>query len=152
MSDSILNLKYIHRNKLNAKVVKDSLYSPKIEDDFIETKDLLFFKNIKIIGNKIDLNFKLNNPTNFSFKDLQISLKIPPYLTFLKKDSFPKYLYLEEIKPGNVFKFNYVLKINKNIEKNISDPSADEIQLNLYYKDPFDINRKTTKKIDLLLP
>jgi len=147
-----LILKYIHRNKLNAKVVKDGLYSPKIEDDFIETKDLLFFKNIKIIGNKIDLNFKLNNPTNFSFKDLQISLKIPSYLTFLKKESFPKYLYLEEIKPGNVFKFNYVLKINKNIEKNISDPSADEIKLNLYYKDPFDITRKTTKKIDILLP
>jgi len=147
-----LILKFIQKKKLNAKVVNDSLYLPKSEDEFIETKDLLFFKNLKVIGNKIYLNFKLNNPTNFSFKDVQVSLKIPLYLTFLKKESFPKYLYLEEIKPGNVFKFNYVLKINKNIEKNISDPSADEINLNLYYKDPFDITRKTTKKIDLLLP
>ncbi|MFX0058509.1 MAG: hypothetical protein ACFE8J_09460, partial [Candidatus Heimdallarchaeota archaeon] len=147
-----LILKFIHKRKLNAKVIKDSLYLPKIGDDFIEIKDLLFFKNIKTIGNKIYFNFKLNNPTNLSFKDLQISLKIPSYLTFLKKESFPKYLFLKEIKPGNVFKFNYVLKLKKNIEKNLADPSADEINLNLYYKDSFGATRNTTKKIDLLLP
>jgi len=147
-----LILKFIQKKKLNAKVVNDSLYSPKIGDDFIEIKDLLFFKNIRTIGNKIYFNFKLNNPTNLSYKDLQISLKIPSYLTFLKKESFPKYLFLKEIKPGNVFKFNYVLKLKKNIEKNLADPSADEINLNLYYKDPFGTTRNTTKKIDLLLP
>jgi HEAT repeat protein len=147
-----LILKFIHKHKLNAKVVNKSLYAPKIGDDFIEIKDLLFFKNIKTMGNKIYFNFKLNNPTNLSFKDLQISLKIPSYLTFLKKESFPKYLYLKEIKPGNVFKFNYVLKLKKNIEKNLADPSVDEINLNLYYKDPFGATRNTTKKIDLLLP
>jgi len=150
LKDLILN--YIHKNKLKAKIINDNLYSPKIEEDFIEAKDLLFFKNIKTIGNKMYLNFKLNNPTNFNFREIQISLKIPSYLSFIKKESFPSYLYLNELKSGSVFKFNYVLKINRNFEKNLADPTVDEIKLNLYYRDPFDIARKTTKKIDLLLP
>jgi hypothetical protein len=45
-----------------------------------------------------------------------------------------------------------VLKIDKDIKKDLSNPNADEIKLDLYYKDPFDISRKTTKKINLLLP
>lgn len=150
LKDLILN--YIHKKKLKAKIINDNLYSPKIEDEFIETKDLLFFKNIKTIGNKMYLNFKLNNPTNFNFREIQISLKIPSYLSFIKKESFPSYLYLNELKSGSVFKFNYVVKIDRNIEKNLADPTVDEINLNLYYRDPFDITRKTTKKIDLLLP
>jgi len=147
-----LILSYIHKGKLNAKIINENLYSPRIEDDIIEAKDLLFFKNIKTIGNKIYLNFKLNNPTNFDFREIQISLKIPSYLTFNVKESFPSYLYLNELKSGSVFKFNYVVKIDRNIEKNLADPTVDEIKLNLYYRDPFDITRKTTKKIDLLLP
>ncbi|MFX1435307.1 MAG: hypothetical protein ACFFB1_16170, partial [Promethearchaeota archaeon] len=150
LKDLILN--YIHKKKLKAKIINDNLYSPKIEEDFIEAKDLLFFKNIKTIGNKMYLNFKLNNPSNFNFREIQISLKIPSYLSFIKKESFPSYLYLNELKSGSVFKFNYVLKIDRNIEKNLADPTVDEINLNLYYRDPFDITRKTTKKIDLLLP
>ena len=150
LKDLILN--YIHKKKLQAKIINDNLYSPKIEEDFIEAKDLLFFKNIKTIGNKMYLNFKLNNPTNFNFREIQISLKIPSYLSFIKKESFPSYLYLNELKSGSVFKFNYVVKIDRNIEKNLADPTVDEINLNLYYRDPFDITRKTTKKIDLLLP
>ncbi|MGB5910941.1 MAG: hypothetical protein WBH31_07110, partial [Promethearchaeia archaeon] len=150
LKDLILN--YIHKKKLKAKIINDNLYSPKIEEDFIEAKDLLFFKNIKTIGNKMYLNFKLNNPTNFNFREIQISLKIPSYLSFIKKESFPSYLYLNELKSGSVFKFNYVVKINRNFEKNLADPTVDEINLNLYYRDPFDITRKTTKKIDLLLP
>jgi len=74
------------------------------------------------------------------------------YLEFMRTESFPQYLNLNEIKPGNVFKFNYVFKINRNLKKNLTDPTADEVNLNLYYKDPFDIDRKTTKKIDLLFP
>jgi HEAT repeat protein len=150
LKDLILN--YIHKKKLKAKIINDNLYSPKIEEDFIEAKDLLFFKNIKTIGNKMYLNFKLNNPTNFNFREIQISLKIPSYLSFIKKESFPSYLYLNELKSGSVFKFNYVVKIDRNFEKNLADPTVDEINLNLYYRDPFDITRKTTKKIDLLLP
>jgi len=144
-------VKFVNKNKLNARIIKDSLYSPKIED-IIEPKDILFFKSIKTIGNKIYFNFKLNNPTNLLFTELQVSLKTPVYLTFLRKESFPKYLYINELKPGNVFKFNYVLRIERNIEKNLTDPAVDEVNLNIFYKDPFDITRRITKKIDLLLP
>ncbi len=144
-------VKFVNKNKLNARIIKDSLYTPRIED-IIELKDILFFKSIKTIGNKIYFNFKLNNPTNLMFTELQISLKTPVYLTFLRKESFPKYLYINELKPGNVFKFNYVLRIERNIEKNLTDPTVDEVNLNIYYKDPFDITRRITKKIDLLLP
>ena len=147
-----LTLKFINKNKLDVKILNNYLYSQKIESNITDDKNLLFFKNVKTIGNKIYLYFKLNNPSNLDFKDLQISLKIPTYLKFLKKESFPKYLHISELKTGNVFKFNYVLKIDKNINKNLSDPSVDEISLNLYYKDPFDIPKKTTKKINLLLP
>ncbi|GAH17748.1 unnamed protein product, partial [marine sediment metagenome] len=68
-------VRYIEKNKLNAKIAKDSLISQKIESD-ISKNDLHFFKDIKTVGNKIYLHFKLNNPTNFNFKDIQMSLKI----------------------------------------------------------------------------
>ena len=144
-------VRLVNKNKLNARIIKDDLYSPKIED-MVEPREILLFKNLKTIGNKLYFNFKLNNPTNLLFTDLQISLKIPDYLTFLRGESFPKYLYLNELKPGNVFKFNYVVKLKHNIEKNLADPSVDEVDLTIYYKDPFDITRKVTKKINLLLP
>ena len=147
-----LILRFLQKNQLSAKIVGNYLHSQKLEYKLKDDKDLLFFKNIKTIGNKIYLYFKLNNHSNLDFKDMLISLKFPNYLKFLKKHSFPKYLYLNEINSGNVFKFNYVLKIEKEIKKNLSDPSADQITLNLYYKDQFDIQRKTTKKINLLLP
>jgi len=121
-------VKLVNKNRLNARIIKDSLYSPRIED-IIEPKDILFFKSIKTIGNKIYFNFKLNNPTNLLFTELQISLKTPVYLTFLRKES-----------------------IERNIEKNLTDPAVDEVNLNIFYKDPFDITRRITKKIDLLLP
>ena len=144
-------LKYIRKNKLAAKIIDDYLYSPE-KEDILESKDLLFFKNIKSIGNKIYFNFKLNNPTNLIFKDLQIALKAPPYLQYLKKESFPMLLFLDELKSGNVFKFNYVFKIIRESERKITDHRVDEVTLKLYYKDPFNINRKITKKINLLLP
>ncbi|TFG00493.1 MAG: hypothetical protein EU542_08020 [Promethearchaeota archaeon] len=145
-------MKLIRNKKLSAKVLKDVLYSRVVEEKIPESDNLLFFKNIKTIGNKIYLNFKLNNPSNYNLKDLQISLKYPNYLKFMKKESFPKYIHISELKTGNVFKFNYVLKIEKSIRKNLLDPSVDEINLNIYFKDTFDINRKMTKKINLLLP
>ena len=144
-------VKFVNKNKLSARIVKSELYSPKRED-VIEPRDLLFFKNIRTIGNKLYFNFKLNNPTNLLFTDIQISLKIPEYLSFIRNESFPKYLYLKELKPGNVFKFKYVLKVKHDVKKNLADPSVDEINLTIYYKDPFDITRKITKKISLLLP
>ena len=148
-----LLLKFINKNKINANIINDELYSQQIEADTASSIELLFFKNIKTIGNKIYLNFKLSNPSNFDFQDLQISLKVPSYIDFQKKESFPKFLQLNELNPGKVFKFNYVLKVDRQKEqkKNLFDPTADEIKLDLYYKDQFNITRKTTKNIDLLL-
>ncbi|MFX1339897.1 MAG: hypothetical protein ACFFDK_14900 [Promethearchaeota archaeon] len=145
-------LKFIKQEKLKANIINDTLFSRVVEEYIQDHQNLLFFKNIKTIGNKIYLSFKLNNPSNYNYKDLQISLKFPNYLRFLRKESFPKYLHISELKTGNIFKFNYVLKIDKGVRKNLLDPSADEINLKVYYKDPFDIQRKMTKKINLLLP
>jgi len=148
-----LVLKFISKNKLNAKIINEKLYFQQIESEIHDSKEILFFKNIKTIGNEIYLNFKLTNPSNFDFKDLQISLKVPSYLNFQRKESFPKYLQLNELKPGKNFQFNYVLKVDKQkeLKKNLFDPSADEIKLDLHYRDEFDIARKTTKHIDLFI-
>ncbi|MFX1464727.1 MAG: hypothetical protein ACFFBF_17050, partial [Promethearchaeota archaeon] len=147
-------LKFINKNKLNAKILNDTLYYQQIESEITDSKEILFFKNIKTIGNEIYLNFKLTNPSNFDFKDLQISLKIPSYLSFQRKDSFPKFLQINELKPGKNFLFNYVLKVDKQkeLKKNLFDPTADEIKLELHYRDQFDIARKTTKHIDIFIP
>ena len=149
-----ITLNYINRNKLNAKIVNDELSFDKIDSTITDSKDLLFFKNIRTIGREIYLNLKLTNPTNLDFKDLQISLKVPNYVDIQKKESFPKYLQLNELKPGNAFKFNYILKIDKQkeLKKNLFDASADEIKLDLFYKDQFDNTKKTTKHIDLFIP
>ena len=149
-----ITLDYINRNKLNAKIVNDELSFEKIDSTITDSKDLLFFKNIRTIGREIYLNLKLTNPTNLDFKDLQISLKVPNYVDIQKKESFPKYLQLNELKPGNAFKFNYILKIDKQkeLKKNLFNASADEIKLDLFYKDQFDNTKKTTKHIDLFIP
>ena len=149
-----LILKFRNKNKLDVKIINDKLYFQQLESDLVDSKEIMFFKNIKTIGNEIYLNFKLTNPSNFDFKDLQISLKIPSYLNFQKKESFPKFLQINELKPGNIFKFNYVLKVDKRkeLKKNLFDPSADEIKLDLYYRDQFNISRKSTKHIDLFIP
>lgn len=146
-----LLLKFINKNKLNAKVIEESLHSLKMEDLY-ESKDLLLFRTTKTIGNQITLDFKLSNPTSLSFKDLQITLRTPVYITLIKKESFPRFLFVNELKSGNAFKFKYLLKRNRIIEKNISDPTAHQISLNIYYRDPFNVTRKITKKIDLLIP
>ena len=149
-----ITLNYINRNKLNAKIVNNELSFEKIESQITDSKDVFFFKNIKTIGNEIYLNLKLTNPTSFNFKDFQISLKVPTYVNIQKKQSYPKYLQLNELKPGSAFKFNYILKIDKQkeLKKNLFDASADEIKLELFYKDQFNNTRKTTKHIDLFIP
>ena len=146
-----LLLKFINKNKLNAKIIEESLHSPKMEDLY-ESKDLLLFRTTKTIGNQITLDFKLSNPTSLPFKDLQITLRTPVYISFIKKNSYPRYLFVNELKSGNAFKFKYLLKRNRVVERKFSDPSADQITLTIYYRDPFNITRKITKKIDLLIP
>ena len=65
-----LVLKFMSKNKLNAKIINEKLYYQQIESEIPDSKEILFFKNIKTIGNEIYLNFKLTNPSNFDFKDL----------------------------------------------------------------------------------
>ena len=149
-----LILKFINKNKLSAKIINDKLYFQQIETNITDSKEILFFKNIKTIGSEIYLNFKLTNPSNFEFRDLQISLKVPSYVSLMRKESFPKFLQLNKLNPGKIFKFNYVLKVDKQkeLKKNLFDPTADEIKLDLYYKTgQFNLAKKTTKHIDLFI-
>ncbi len=149
-----LVLRFINKKKLNAKIINDKLYYQELESEIIDSKEVSFFKNIKTIGNDIYLNCKLTNPSNFDFRDFQISLKVPTYVNLQRKESFPKYLQLNELKPGTSFKFNYVLKVDKQeeLKKNLFDPTADEIKLELFYRDQYDNMRKTTKHIEIFLP
>ena len=149
-----ITLKFINKNKINAKIMNNKLYFQQIDSDLIDSKEIFFFKNIKTVGNEIYLNCKLTNPCNLEFKDFQISLKVPTYVNIQRKESFPKYLQLNKLKPGKAFKFNYILKVDKEkeLKKNLFDPTADEIKLELFYKDQFNNNRKTTKHIDLFIP
>jgi HEAT repeat protein len=149
-----LALKFINKNKLNAKIINDKLYYQELESGITDSKEIFFFKNIKTIGNDIYLNCKLTNPSNLDFRDFQISLKVPTYIKIQRKESFPKYLQLNELKPGSAFKFNYVLKVDKQKElrKNLFDPTADEIKLEFFYRDQYDNMRKTTKHIEIFLP
>jgi hypothetical protein len=149
LKTNIIN--FINKSKLNAKIIGESVISPKLSSE-IKTTELLFYKDVKTIGNKIYMNLKLSNPTSFNFSDIQISLKLPSYIKFLKKESFPRILYLNELKQSDNFKFKYVLKIDKNIKRDLISPNADEIKLDLYYKDPYNISRKTSKRLNLLLP
>ncbi|MGV9205951.1 MAG: hypothetical protein ACOC44_18220, partial [Promethearchaeia archaeon] len=75
-----LILRFINKEKLDAKIIDNNVYSKEFESEVTNTKNLLFFKNIKTIGNKIYLNFKLTNPSNYKYRDLQIYLKYPSYL------------------------------------------------------------------------
>jgi len=149
-----LALRFINKKKLNAKIINDKLYYQELESNITDSKEVSFFKNIKTIGNDIYLNCKLTNPSNFEFRDFQISLKVPTYVNLQRKESFPKYLQLNELKPGSAFKFNYVLKVDKQkeLKKNLFDPTTDEIRLELFYRDQYDNMRKTTKYIEIFLP
>lgn len=147
-------LRFINKNKLNAKIIDEKLYYQELESDIPDSKEIFFFKNIRTSGNDIYLNCKLTNPSNLEFRDFQISLKVPTYVRVQREESFPKYLQLNELKPGNAFKFNYVLKVDKQqeLKKNLFDPAGDEIKLELFYRDQYDNMRKTTKHIEIFLP
>ncbi|MHA2130593.1 MAG: HEAT repeat domain-containing protein, partial [Promethearchaeota archaeon] len=125
-----LVLNFINKNKLNAKILNDKIYFQQVESDITESKEISLFKNLKTIGNEIYLNCKLTNPSNLDFKDLQISLKVPRYVNIQRKESFPKYIQLNGLSSGSAFKFNYVLKVDKQkeLKKNLFDPTADEIK------------------------
>ena len=45
-----------------------------------------------------------------------------------------------------------VKTVKKEVTHKRQDPTADEIKLELHYRDQFDIARKTTKHIDIFIP
>lgn len=144
-------LKYISKKKLDAKIINNSLYSPKVQAEITDFKELNLFKRIKTIGNQLEINLRLNNPSNYDFRDLQITLRIPDYMELLKETSFSKYFQLDELKTGASFKFKYFLRIDKDVKQHLADNTHDEIELIIHYKGPFDFHKRLSKKIDLLL-
>ncbi|TXT62281.1 MAG: hypothetical protein BAJALOKI3v1_630018 [Promethearchaeota archaeon] len=144
-------LKFISKNRLDAKIVNNSLYSPKIQSEITDFKELNLFKRIKTMGNQIEIGLRLNNPSNYDFKDLQITLRIPEYMEILKESGFPKYFQIDELKTGTNFKFRYFLRIDKEIKSHLASNTHDEIGLMIHYKGPFELQKRLSKKIDILL-
>jgi len=144
-------LKYISKKKLDAKIINNSLYSPKVQSEITDFKELNLFKRIKTMGNQLEISLRLNNPSNYDFKDLQITLRFPDYMELLKERSFSKYFQLDEIKTGASFKFKYFLRIDKDVKQHLANNTHDEIELIIHYKGPFDFHKRLSKKIDLLL-
>ena len=144
-------LTYINKKKLDAKIIDDSIYSAKMQSEIADIKEINVFKNIKSMTNQLEINLRLNNPSNYDFKDLQITLRIPEYMEILKDNSFPRYFQVSELKTGNNFRFKYLLHIDKDIKKHLASNTHDEIGLIIHYKGPFDLHKRLTKKIDLLL-
>ncbi|MBD3193986.1 MAG: hypothetical protein GF317_02955 [Candidatus Lokiarchaeota archaeon] len=149
LKDYVLN--FISKNKLQAKVVNGSIYSSTYESEIPNFKEINLFKNIKTLGNKIILNLRINNPSNYDFRDLQIILRTPSYVNIEKEDSFPKFIHVDKLKSGSNFKFKFILKIDREIKQGFSEGNPDEINLTIHYKGPFDVSKRLSKKIDLLL-
>lgn len=147
-----LVVRFINKGKLNAKIIKNSLYSQEMEFEFSPAKEILLSKQLKKIGNDIQIHFKLNNSSNITYEDLHISLKIPTFLKFKKEISYPKIFYVNELKQGKTFEFDYLLMLNKEFKSIPPISNSSEIILNIYYKDPFNISHEKTEKISLLFP
>ena len=146
-----LALKFIKEEKLDAKIINNSIYSPRLEMELPSFSEIKLFNNIRTIGNEMEINLRVNNPSHYDFRDLQITLKIPPYLKISKKGSFPNFSHIEKLKANSNFKFKYLLKFDKEIRQNFTEKAQDEINLIIFYKGPYDISKKLSKKINLLL-
>ncbi len=146
-----LALKYIQEGKLDAKIIDNSLYSSTFDSEIPIFKELNLFKKVKSVGNQMEIDMKISNPSHYDFTDLQIILKIPPYLKFSKEESFPKFSHVEKLKANSNFKFKYLLKIDKQNQENLMDHYQNEINFIIYYKGPYEISKKLSKKINLLL-
>ncbi len=146
-----LALKFIKEEKLDAKIVNNSLYSSKLEFELPNLREILLYKNIRSIGNEMEINLRLNNPSHYDVRDLQITLKLPPYLRISKKGSFPKYFNVEILKANNNFRFKYILIFDKESRKKIINKAQDEINLIIYYKGPYEVSKKISRRINLFL-
>ncbi|MHA1688326.1 MAG: hypothetical protein ACTSUN_03150, partial [Promethearchaeota archaeon] len=147
-----LIITFINNDKLNAKIIKNSLYSQELNSDFLESKPIMLQKQLKKMGDEIQGYFKLINPSSLIYQDIQLMLQIPSILKLKKEISYPKIFYLNELKQGKSFEFNYVFLMDKESKNTLISTDFQEIILNIYYKDPFNISHEKSEKISLLIP
>jgi len=141
----------IKENKVQGRIIDDKLYSYNRLTSIQEESTLLLFKNIKLMGNRIFLNFRITNPTNYALKDVIVRFKHPEYLSFIKENKSPKFFTVKEFLPGNQKKFSYVLRINRDNGQFNQNLTAHEIKLDIYYRDTFNNFKKLTRILDLLI-
>lgn len=141
----------IKDNKIQGQIVDENLYTYKQQKSIQDENVLLLFKNIKLLGNKIFLNFKISNPTTHTLKDIIVRFTHPDYLTFISENKTPKFYNLKEFLPGTVKKFSYILKIDRESGKFDQNLSAHEIKLDIFYRDAFNNMQKLTRILDLLI-
>jgi hypothetical protein len=145
-----LLLKYIDKDKLDAKIIDEKIISPKIGVEIPDFKEPTLFKKIKTIGNHLEMNLRLNNSSNYDFKELNFTLKSPSYIKLLN-ESHPRYFKINDLKAGHDFKFKYLFKIDKEIKDNGQTIEPSEINLEISYKGPQNIPKLISKKIDFIL-
>lgn len=121
-----LLFKYINEEKLDAKIVNSSVCIPHLENNGSEVKQPHLYKQIKTLGNHLELSLRLNNTSNHDFRDLFIKLDTPPNFTIRGSNLFK----IDKLKALEEFKFKYLLKVDKK-ERKISTPN--EITLRIYY-------------------
>jgi len=144
-----LLLKYIDKDKLDAKIIDEKIISPKIGVEVPDFKEPTLFKKIKTFGNHLEMNLRLNNSSNYDFKELSFTLKSPSYIKLLN-ESHPKYFQVNDLKAGHDFKFKYLFKIDKEIKDNGQTIEPSEINLEISYKGPHNIPKLISKKIDFI--
>ncbi len=153
MDNKILKSKIfelIRNNKIQGKIVENKLYSSKKQIYSSDENNLLLFKNIKLLGNKVFFNFKITNPTNYTLKDVIIRFTHPKYLSFLKENPNPNFFSIEEFPPGSVKKFKYILRIDRDNNEFNQAMDAHEIKLDIYFRDSLKNLKKITRRLDLL--
>ncbi len=140
----------IRNNKIQGRIVGNKLYSSKRQIDLADENNLLLFKNIKLLGNKVFFNFKITNPTNNTLKDVIIRFNHPKYLSFLKENPNPKFFSIDEFPPGSVKKFKYILRIDRDNNEFNQAMDAHEVKLDIYFRDALKNLKKLTRRLDLL--
>jgi hypothetical protein len=143
-------LSYIDKDKLDAKIIDGKVIAPKIGEEFPKFRELNLFKNIKTVGNHLEMNLRLNNPSNYDFNELKFTLKLPPYLILLD-ESHPKFFQIDNLKSGKDFRFNYKFKIDKELKDDYEKVATSNINLEISYKGPHNISKSMFKKIDFIL-
>lgn len=121
-----LAFKYINEEKLDAKIINSSLFIPELETETAEINKPSIYKQVRTVGNYLELSLRLNNTTNHDFRDLVIKLNTPNYIKVRGSNLFK----IDKLKALQEFRFKYLLKIDRK-EKRYSSPN--EIILRIYY-------------------